>query len=237
MATGPLIRRMFAPYERQISEAYRAAFSDMDAFVETMPQWAPNATKILEVGCGEGAATERLNAAYPFAKITAIDITPRLGRLYEGSRDKVRFIRCNVQKIAATQPGQYDLVVLCDVLHHVPIAFRQEVLDAIRATLAPALVLKEWERTSTPIHWLCYASDRWVTAEPGGDVVSPRRKPRLANKRGLAETACETFARFVARHIADAIAARFVPHSTKSPGKRAASPAAQSPTCTRQCQR
>lgn len=39
--------------------------------------------------------------------------------------------------------------MLCDVLHHVPVAFRQEVLDAIRATLAPggAFVLKEWERT------------------------------------------------------------------------------------------
>jgi hypothetical protein len=53
MAAGRLIRRMFAPYERQISEAYRAAFFDMDAFVETMPQWAPNATKILEVAAAK----------------------------------------------------------------------------------------------------------------------------------------------------------------------------------------
>src|ERR1700730_18580617 len=40
----------------------------------------------------------------------------------------------------------------------------------------------------------------------GGDVVSPGREPSLGNKRGLAEAACETFARFVARHIVDAIA-------------------------------
>jgi 2-polyprenyl-3-methyl-5-hydroxy-6-metoxy-1,4-benzoquinol methylase len=196
MAMGPFIRRMFGPYERQISEAYRAAFFDIDAFVERMRQWTPNATKILEVGCGEGAVTERLNAAYPFAKITAIDITPRLGRLYEGSRDKVRFIRCNVQKIAATEPGQYDLVVLCDVLHHVPVAFRQELLDAIRATLAPggAFVLKEWERTSTPIHWLCYATDRWVTGDRIHYMTRHEARERLA--RGFGETALVAEARF-----------------------------------------
>lgn len=196
MGIGPFIRRMFGPYERQISEAYRAAFFDIDAFVERMRQWAPNATKILEVGCGEGAVTERLNAAYPDAEIIAIDITPRLGRLYKGSRDKVRFIRCNVQKIAATEPRQYDLVVLCDVLHHVPVAFRQELLDAIRATLAPggAFVLKEWERTSTPIHWLCYATDRWVTGDRIRYMTRDEARERLA--RSFGETALVAEARF-----------------------------------------
>jgi 2-polyprenyl-3-methyl-5-hydroxy-6-metoxy-1,4-benzoquinol methylase len=196
MGLGPLIRRMFGPYERQISESYRVAFFDLDAFVERMRQWAPNATKILEVGCGEGAVTERLNAAYPFAKITAIDITPRLGRLYEGSRDKVRFFRCNVQKIAATEPGQYDFVVLCDVLHHVPVVFRQELLDAIRSTLAPggAFVLKEWERTSAPIHWLCYASDRWITGDRIRYMTRHEARERLA--RSFGETALVAEARF-----------------------------------------
>jgi trans-aconitate methyltransferase len=62
---------MFGPYERQISEAYRSIYIDIDAFVELMRQWKPNASRILEVGCGEGAVTQRLNAAYPNAKITA----------------------------------------------------------------------------------------------------------------------------------------------------------------------
>jgi hypothetical protein len=85
--------------------------------------------------------------------------------------------------------------VLCDVLHHVPIAFRQEVLDAIRATLAPggALVLKEWERTSTPIHWLCYASDRWVT---GDRIYMTRHEARERLARSFGETALVGEARF-----------------------------------------
>ena len=43
-----------------------------------------NPRRILEVGCGEGAVSERLAALYPNAEITAIDITPNVGRLYAG---------------------------------------------------------------------------------------------------------------------------------------------------------
>ncbi|MGA3402674.1 MAG: class I SAM-dependent methyltransferase [Acetobacteraceae bacterium] len=165
-----MIRGMFGPYERWISDGYRALYLDIGDLAERVHQWRPVARKILEVGCGEGAVTEQLHATYPTAEITSIDITPRLGRLYRGSRDGVRFIQCHVQEIAATEPGQYDLVVLCDVLHHVPAASRQELLDAIRITMASGgvFIFKDWERNATPIHWLCHASDRWLT----GDRIS-----------------------------------------------------------------
>lgn len=180
---------MFGPYEARISEMYRSIYINIDAFVQLAVQWRPQAGRILEVGCGEGAVTERLNAAYPDAKITAIDITPRVGRLYRGSNDGVRFIRCTVQEIAATEPGQYDLVVLSDVLHHVPKALRQGLLDAIRTALAPqgTLVFKDWQRNHAPIHWLCYASDRWLT----GDRISymTRKEMREGLERSFGDRA------------------------------------------------
>jgi 2-polyprenyl-3-methyl-5-hydroxy-6-metoxy-1,4-benzoquinol methylase len=148
MKIGPLVRRMFGPYERQISEFYRSIYINIDAFVELVVQWKPAPSKILEVGCGEGAVTQRLNAAYPDAEITAIDITPRVGRLYRGSLKGVRFMKCAVQEVAATEPGRYDLVVLSDVLHHVPTELRQGLLDAIRTAMAPngTLVFKDWQK-------------------------------------------------------------------------------------------
>jgi 2-polyprenyl-6-hydroxyphenyl methylase/3-demethylubiquinone-9 3-methyltransferase len=170
MSVGSFVRGIFGPYERQIAEIYRSHFIDINAFVEIMIRWNPSASRILEVGCGEGAVTERLSAAYPNANITAVDITPRLGRLYRGRSDGVKFIQCGVQEIAAAEPGEYDLAVLSDVMHHVPIEFRRSLLDAIRISMAPAgtLIFKDWEKNFSLIHWLGYAADRWVT----GDRIS-----------------------------------------------------------------
>jgi 2-polyprenyl-3-methyl-5-hydroxy-6-metoxy-1,4-benzoquinol methylase len=193
MKLGPLIRRMFGPYESQISAKYRSIYINIDAFVELAVQWKPKAIKILEVGCGEGAITERLKAAYSDANITAIDITPRVGRLYRGPLDGVRFIRCAVQEIAAAESGQYDLVVLSDVLHHVPQEFRQALLDAIRTTLAPqgTLIFKDWQRNYAPIHWLCYASDRWLTGDRISYMTREEMRESLAHSFGEAALVAE----------------------------------------------
>ena len=186
MSLGAFIRRLFGPYEREISEGYRSTYIDIDSFVELMRDWAPDATRILEVGCGEGAVTERLAAAYPNARITAIDITARVGRLYRGPRERVEFVRCDVHRVASAEPAAYDLVVLSDVLHHVPTELRQGLIDSIRATLAPggSFVFKDWERTFTPIHWLCYASDRWVTGDRISYLSREQMRVRLASSFG-----------------------------------------------------
>jgi len=170
MPIGPAIRRAFGPFEHQITAAYRAIYVNLDDYVDAVRAWVPEAPEILEVGCGEGAVTERLVVAYPAARITAIDITPRTGRLYRGPAERVRFRQCTVQEIATQEPGRFDLVMIADVMHHVPLALRKDLLDAARTCLAAdgSLIFKEWERRRTPIHWMCHASDRWLT----GDRVS-----------------------------------------------------------------
>jgi 2-polyprenyl-3-methyl-5-hydroxy-6-metoxy-1,4-benzoquinol methylase len=175
MPLGPAVRRLFGRHEHRVAELYRAIFIDIDAYARQIGDWVPGARRILEVGCGEGAVTERLARAYPDADILAIDITPRVGRLFRGRRDRVTFVETTVQQVAAEQPGAFDLVILSDVLHHVPSAIRRELLAAVRATIAPggSLIFKDWERTAAPIHWLCHAGDRWLT----GDRVRYLRKP------------------------------------------------------------
>ena len=193
MNLGPFIRGLFGRYERRISEGYRSIYIDMDAFVDQMRRWKPSAKRILEVGCGEGAVTQRLRAAYADAQITAIDITPRVGRLYQGSLDGVRFIQSRVQEVAASDSGQYDLLVLCDVLHHVPLDLRQDLLDAIRKAMAPGgtLVFKDWQRNYAPIHWLCYASDRWLTGDRISYMTREEMRERLARSFGEAALVAE----------------------------------------------
>ncbi len=193
MPLGPIIRKMFGPYEHQIGDMYRSLFVDLDAFVDQMLAWKPTAARILEVGCGEGAVTERLRVKYPDASITAIDVSPRVGRLYRGSAHGVQFVRCTAQDIAAARPGEFDLVVLADVLHHVPVESRAGIFEAIKVALEPrgVFVFKDWERTCTPIHWLGYASDRWLTGDRIRYMSRVEMRERLTHSFGAAALADE----------------------------------------------
>lgn len=176
MPLGPFVRRLFGRYEHRIAALYRSAFIDLDAYAERIGAWVPRARRILEVGCGEGAVTERLAQLYPDAEILGIDIIPTVGRLYRGPTDHVSFREASVQAVAAERPGAFDLVILSDVVHHVPQQLREEILAAVRACVAPGgvFLFKDWTRTTTPIHWVCHAGDRWLT----GDRVSYLSKPQ-----------------------------------------------------------
>lgn len=182
MAIGPVLRGLFGRHERTVALHYRSIFIDVLRLGALIGEWVPQAHQILEVGCGEGAITEQLAHLYPAADITAIDVTPSVGRLFSGNRDRVQFVEMTVQAVAAARPGQFDLVILSDVLHHVPIPMREQLLAAVHSALAPGgrLFFKDWERNLTPIHWLGYASDRWIT----GDRIRYLRKREAATLIG-----------------------------------------------------
>lgn len=167
MPLGSVVRRMFGPHERRVSELWRAGFIDLDAFFMQVRGWVPQASRILEIGCGEGAGTERLATSYPDTSILAIDIADNIGRLYDGRREGVQFRQMTVQALAEEHPGAFDLILLCDVLHHIPPSLRAEILSATRTLMSPggSFVFKDWERSATPIHWACHASDRWLTGD------------------------------------------------------------------------
>ena len=195
MPLGPAIRRLFGRHEHRVAALYRAIFVDIDAYARQIGEWVPAARRILEVGCGEGAVTERLRDLYPDADILAIDITPRVGRLFRGRHDRVTFKQISVQQVAAEQPGAFDLVILSDVLHHVPAAMRRELLAAVRAAVAPggALIFKDWERTAAPIHWLCHAGDRWLTGDRVRYLRRPEAEAMLADAFGRPAVVAQAF--------------------------------------------
>ncbi|HTY98582.1 MAG TPA: class I SAM-dependent methyltransferase, partial [Rhodocyclaceae bacterium] len=166
MAIGPAIRRIFGSSEREISDLYRSIYVDLDAFVDQIRQWV-TASNILEIGCGEGAVTERLARCFPEACVTGIDITPRVGRLFQGDRTRVNFRQVTVQDFAVGHRQRFDLLVACDVMHHIPWNLHREILSHARMALKPGgnLILKDWERSRTLIHLMCYSADRYITGD------------------------------------------------------------------------
>jgi 2-polyprenyl-6-hydroxyphenyl methylase/3-demethylubiquinone-9 3-methyltransferase len=167
MGIGASVRRAFGPWERQVASAYRGIYLDLGDLEQVLAGQVPQAARILEVGGGEGAVTELLARTYREASILSIDITPRIGRLYAGREDRVEFRHASVGEVAHEQPRAFDLVVVTDVLHHVPQGMRENFLGEVYRCVAPGgqLVIKEWARSPTPIHWLCHASDRWLTGD------------------------------------------------------------------------
>ena len=166
MPIGPVIRQMLGPLERPISEAYRSIFVDLTAFVGQIQQWS-SASNILELGCGEGAVVERLVTGFPKASITGIDITPRVGRMFKGDSTRVIFKQQDIKDFAPENLETFDLLIMSDIMHHIPWEVHEKLLTDARKVLKPGgyLVLKDWERRVTPIHFLCYFADRFITGD------------------------------------------------------------------------
>ena len=166
MSVGSAVRRAFGPYEWHISEAWRRMFVDLDRLVAQVRTWT-DARRILEIGCGEGAMTERLVRAFPDAQITAIDIAPSTGRLFRGDRSRVEFRQERAEDLMAARPAAFDLVVLADVIHHVPRPLRPALLESARGALAPGgrFVFKDWTRRLSLGHLGCVLADRYLTGD------------------------------------------------------------------------
>ena len=207
MAIGSVVRSLCGPYERPVSEAYRSIYVDLDALAECIQHWRRHATRILEIGCGEGAMTERLARIYPDAEIVAIDITSRIGRLYHGTAGNVSFLRTTAQEVAAMRHAEFDLVVLADVVHHVPPDHRRELFAAAKAALAEngAFVFKDWGRACSPIHALCYASDRWITGDQIHYMTASEMREMMAEVFGqgavVAEARIKPWRNNIAFHV------------------------------------
>lgn len=167
MPLGPVLRRALGPLEQPAAAVYRSIFIDLDAFIAQVALWVGQPGSLLELGCGEGAVVDRLAEAFPAASVTGIDITPRIGRLSRAGHKRVAFRQITMKDYAAEHPGAADLLVACDVLHHVPWDMHEEILrDAGRAVREGGfIVIKDWQRRSTPIHLLCYMADRYITGD------------------------------------------------------------------------
>jgi len=163
---GQTIRRLLGPLEKPAAECYRGVFVDLSSFVGQIRQWS-SGPNILELGCGEGAVVERVAKMLPHATITGIDITPRVGRMFQGDTARVTFRQQAIKEFAATNAATFDLLIVCDALHHIPWELHEELLADAKKVLKAGgiLVLKDWVPSRTPIHLLCYLADRYITGD------------------------------------------------------------------------
>lgn len=116
-------------------------------------RYAPDARRVLEVGCGTGFTTYALREALPTATITGSELHSRgLAHARKRHGDSVEFIQMDARRVRLR--SALDLVGAFDVLEH--IADDQSVIAQIEQALKPGGVLI----ATVPQHpWLWSAAD------------------------------------------------------------------------------
>jgi Methyltransferase domain len=177
MTLGALARRMLG--ERafvRAADLYRSIFVDLDAVVDCLPA-PPPAAEILDVGGGDGALLDRLLARHADARATLVDLAPQIGvAISPERRARVRLLPATrLADARAAGAPRPDWIVLSDVLHHVPRAERDGLLQEVRAAAEGrpfTLIVKEVAPGGFRSR-LAVLADRWVSGDRGVALLAP----------------------------------------------------------------
>jgi len=180
---GPAVRARLGRFEIPAADAYRSLFINLADCAAVIASAFP-ATRILEIGCGDGAMAQRLLERYPDAEYVGIDVSAQPGRLFRGDPARARFLSTDSAAFRETDPGTFDLVLMVDVLHHVPHTLRESVLTDLRELVRPGghYVIKEWAPLPGPVHLVAWAADRFLTGDRIAHVPVEALKTRLSDE-------------------------------------------------------
>lgn len=168
MPIGAAVRRALGPLEPMAIRTYRNAFIDLDSLALTIGSLVPDAKRVLEIGCGDGAMAAALRRVLPNIELLGIDpgiATP--GRMFDGDRNGMEFRKILTTQLIEEGVEPFDLVILCDVLHHLQETDRVQMLRDAATLTAPGgtVALKEWERLGGVGTAMAYCADRWVSGD------------------------------------------------------------------------
>jgi 2-polyprenyl-6-hydroxyphenyl methylase/3-demethylubiquinone-9 3-methyltransferase len=166
MSVGRAVRTRLGRLEVPVSDFYRRRFVDLDSCARLLAG-AVEARSILEIGCGDGQLAGPLLKRFADARYTGIDVAPEVGRLYRGDPQRASFRTIDSRAFLEEEHAPFDLVVLVDVLHHVPPELRPRVLADARSLTAVggSYAVKDWTRSRSPWHYAAWASDRFLTGD------------------------------------------------------------------------
>ncbi len=115
--------------------------------------WQGHHRRLLDVGGGTGVIAEAMAQLFPVEEVQAIDLVDRFcPTLTVGT---ARYDGAHIP----FADGHFDAATLNNVLHHVPVAARVDLLREIRRTVAGPLYIKDHQRRGMIDHWRLTALD------------------------------------------------------------------------------
>jgi 2-polyprenyl-6-hydroxyphenyl methylase/3-demethylubiquinone-9 3-methyltransferase len=126
---GQIARRILGPYFKPVGDAYRRVFVNLEKIVDVLDPAVPQRARVLDIGGGDGALIDRLLDRRSDITVTMCDIAPTIGAfLSDGNRGKVVLLPATD---FASVHGEYDFVMITDVMHHVPVDQRDTFFVAL----------------------------------------------------------------------------------------------------------
>lgn len=197
MALGPAIRQKLKSHPKiqsTIANLYRSFFLDVGALVEHLPI-PSSATSLLNVGTGDGSILNLVARKFPALRITTADVTQTRGELIEKDiSSRVAMVSYLPNDYTAQFWKQtFDVVLLVDVIHHVPVADRSLLLLNVWSTVSAdgVLLVKDVEPHGFRA-FLGLLSDKYLTGDRHVDQVSASDLRRLIEETCPGSSVIET---------------------------------------------
>ena len=180
--------------------AWRPSICPYDPII----RWVPPGVSVLDVGCGAGALLALLSERGQIASAIGCDISP--AGIAAAKAAQARLTRnvldfCQISDFNEMPAKRFDVVVMVDVLHHIPPPRQPEAIRAAARRVAAGGRLIYKDMTQHPFwrRWANTAHDL-LLARQLVHYVSPDRVERWTRDEGMALLHAEDYARFVYGH-------------------------------------
>src|SRR5271163_3730008 len=196
MALGATIRRLLgARWARRAGRWYRAIFVDLSKEAAALAAVIPSDAHLLDIGGGDGEPLNHLLALRPDLRVTTLDPGPIVGQWIDMSFEGrvTRLPSMDLAGYLSTNGLNPDVILIADVLHHVPETARGAFLSSVRKLLERVPHLRIIVKDVEPGTWralLGYWSDRYITGDIDVSPVSQEQVARMLEE-ALGPLRCE----------------------------------------------
>ena len=144
----------------------------------------PRDAHLLDVGGGDGQPLNHLLAVRPDLTITTLDPASVVGQWIDPRyEDRVKCLpRTSLSEFVASACANPDVILIADVMHHIPKSARRKFLDSVAVLLDRVPDLRIIVKDVEPGHWralLGFWSDRYVTGDRNVSLISRDDVTRL----------------------------------------------------------
>jgi hypothetical protein len=185
MALGPLIRRFLGPrLAGRAGEYYRAIYVDLAKVAAALAAVIPRDAHVLDVGGGDGLPLNHLLSVRSDLTITTLDPAPLVGQWIDPRYDGQvkRLPRTSLAEFVACPHAHLDVILIADVMHHIPKSARHKFLDSVGVLLDRVPRLRIVVKDVEPGYWRAVLgswSDRYITGDRNVSLISKNEVTRL----------------------------------------------------------